>query len=122
MEFWALDLDSWGICDACYGALFDKTPFAYQKAYEWSSRPEEFVKRAAFSLMANLAIDDKQAPDGKFIAYLPVIEQESTDGRNFVKKAVNWALRNIGKRNIFLNAAAIETSGKIHGTGDRTAR
>ena len=122
MERWALDLDSCGICDGWGGALFDKTPFAYQKAHEWSSRPEEFVKRAAFSLIANLAIHDKQALDGKFIAFLPVIEQESTDRRNFVKKAVNWALRNIGKRTVFLNAVAIETARNIHGSHERTAR
>ncbi|MDO9044937.1 MAG: DNA alkylation repair protein [Methanobacteriaceae archaeon] len=110
MENWVLDFDTWDICDQCCMNLFDKTPFAYKKVFVWSKREEEFVKRAAFTLMAVLAVHDKKATNEKFEKFFPVIIRESNDNRNFVKKAVNWALRGIGKRNIVLNKMAIETA------------
>lgn len=113
MEEWAGDFNSWDLCDQCCGNLFDRTEFAYRKAVEWSSREEEFVKRAAFALMAWLAVHDKKASDDPYLQFLPLIEREATDSRNYVKKAVNWALRQIGKRNRNLNAAAIRTAEKI---------
>ena len=113
MERWASEFDSWDLCDQCCSNLFDKTPFAYQKAAEWSAREEEFVKRAGFVLMAALAVHDKKARDDKFIRFLPIIVRESDDERNFVKKAVNWALRQIGKRNKKLNVFAIDTAREI---------
>lgn len=100
MERWAKEFDSWDVCDGCCLNLFDKTPFAFRKATERSRRKEEFVKRAAFSLMAVLAVHDRNLTDEKFEKLLSVIKRESGDSRNFVKKAVNWALRQIVKRNL----------------------
>lgn len=122
MERWVADFDSWDVCDQVCANLFDRTPYAYQKASEWSGREEEFVRRAAFSLMAALASHDKRAPDEKFEAFLPLILQASTDERNFVKKAVNWALRGIGKRNPELNQRAIECARQIAAIDSKTAR
>ncbi len=119
---WVKNIDSWDVCDHCCGNLWDKTPFAYRKAREWSRRPEEFVKRGAFSLMAALAVHDKAAADEAFIQFLPIIKRWSTDERNFVKKAVNWALRQIGKRNCNLNQQAIETAREIQKLKSKTAR
>jgi 3-methyladenine DNA glycosylase AlkD len=122
MERWAAEFDSWDVCDQCCGNLFDKTEFAYRKAVEWAARDEEFVKRAGFALMAWLAFHDKRAPDEAFLAFLPVIKRESADGRNYVKKAVNWALRQVGKRNTALNIMAIEAAREIHATGSKPGR
>ena len=122
MDRWASQFDSWDVCDGCCFDLFDKTPYAYEKAAAWSARPEEFVKRAGFALMAALAVHDKKAPDHRFIELLPIIRREAHDERNFVKKAVNWALRQIGKRNLALNAAAIETAERIRADGTRAGR
>ena len=122
MERWAKDFDSWSIVDGCCGNLFDKTPFAYAKAVEWSCRPEEYVKRAAFVLMATLSVHDKGAEDEEFLKFLPIIKRESTDERNFVRKAVNWALRQIGKRNLRLNEAAVSTAREINMIDSRGAR
>jgi 3-methyladenine DNA glycosylase AlkD len=113
MEKWVKDFDSWDVCDQVCMNLFDKTPFAYKKAMEWSSRKEEFVKRAAFALVASLSVHDKKAKDEDFLKFLPIIKRESTDERNFVRKAVNWALRQIGKRNNKLQKAAIKTAKEI---------
>ena len=113
METWALDFNTWDICDQCCMNLFDKTPFAYKKVFEWSKREEEFVKRAAFTMMAVLAVHDKKAADDSFEQFFPIIIRESNDNRNFVKKAVNWALRQIGKRNLELNKKAIVTAQEI---------
>jgi 3-methyladenine DNA glycosylase AlkD len=121
MEAWALDFDSWDIVDQVCD-LFDKTPFAYPKALQWSSRSEEFVKRAGFALMAGLAVHDKQAADEQLAQFLPVILRESGDERNFVKKAVNWALRNIGKRNAVLHQLACQTAAQLAESSDKTAR
>ena len=122
MDRWAADFDSWDVCDQCCGNLFDKTEFAYRKAVEWAARDEEFVKRAGFALMAWLAFHDKRVPDEAFLAFLPVIKRESIDGRNFVKKAVNWALRHIGKRNAALNITAIQTAKEIQAAGSKPGR
>jgi 3-methyladenine DNA glycosylase AlkD len=122
MDAWVADFDSWDVCDQVCISLFDKTPQAVQKAKEWSGRPEEFVKRAGFALMAALAWHDKKAPDNLFQQFLPFIIRESSDGRNFVKKAVNWALRQIGKRNEVLRLAAIQTAQDIQALGTSAGR
>jgi 3-methyladenine DNA glycosylase AlkD len=113
MEEWVADFNSWDLCDQCCNNLFRMAVDAHEKAVEWSSRDEEFVKRAGFVLMACLAVHDKKATDAEFLEFLPVIKRESVDSRNFVKKAVNWALRQIGKRHLRLNQAAIATAYKI---------
>jgi len=113
MEAWAAAFDSWDVCDQVTSNLFDKTPFAYDKVSAWSAAEDEWVKRAAFSTAAALAVQDKKAPDERFLAILELVRREAGDGRNFVKKAVNWALRNIGKRNAALHAAAIDTAAAI---------
>jgi len=116
MEKWALDFDSWDVCDQTCGNLFDRTEFAIKKAHEWSVRPEEFVKRAGFVLMAGLAVHDKKLEDNVFIEFLVIIKRESCDNRNFVRKAVNWALRNIGKsRNKYLYEKSIRVAEEILG-------
>jgi 3-methyladenine DNA glycosylase AlkD len=122
MEKWAKEFDSWDVCDQVCSSLFDQTKFAYEKAVEWSRRKEEFVKRAGFTLMAALSVHDKEAKDKVFNNFFPIIKREATDGRNYVKKAVNWALRNIGKRNVALNKAAIKTAKEIKKIDSRTAR
>jgi len=122
MDEWVQDFMAWDVCDQVCGNLFDKSPLAWKKPGEWAAREEEFVRRAAFALIACLAWHDKGAADERFIALLPVIQQGSTDDRNFVKKAVSWALRNIGKRNAALNAAAIETAREIQILDSKPAR
>lgn len=122
MEKWAKDFDSWDVVDGCCGNLFDKTPFAVRKAVEWCRRPEEYVKRAGFVLMAELAVHDKQAPNETFMRFLPLISTGASDERNFVKKAVNWALRQIGKRNVALNRAAVQTAEGIGESDSKAAR
>jgi 3-methyladenine DNA glycosylase AlkD len=122
MESWVKDFDSWDVCDQCCMNLFDETRFAYQKAFEWSDREEEFVKRAGFVLMACLAVGDKKAADSQFEQFFPVIQREAGDDRNFVKKAVNWALRQIGKRNVALNRKAVAAAEEIQRLDSRTAR
>jgi len=122
MEEWAADFDSWDVVDGCCGNLFDKTRFAIRKAHEWSKRKEEFVKRAGFVLMAELAVHDKKASNQTFLDFLPATVREAADERNFVKKAVNWALRQIGKRNAVLNAAAIRTCSEIRNSESRCAK
>jgi 3-methyladenine DNA glycosylase AlkD len=122
MERWVLDFDSWDVCDQCCMNLFRKTPFAYKKIWEWGEMEEEFVKRAAFTLIATLAVHDKKADDEKFIELFPLIIRESTDERNYVKKAVNWALRQIGKRNLSLNEKAIALAQEIQKIDSKSAR
>lgn len=122
MEHWVKDINSWDVCDQVCMNLFEKTPLAWKKIRDWSKREEEFVKRTAYSLIACLAWHDKEADDMKFIKLLPVIEFGATDERNFVKKAVNWALRNIGKRNRKLNKAGINTARKIGRINSKAAR
>jgi 3-methyladenine DNA glycosylase AlkD len=122
MERWARDFDSWDVVDGTCCDLFVHATPAWKKAVEWSSRKEEFVKRAAFSLIAYLSYKDKSAPNSKFLRMLKIIHRESRDDRNFVKKSVNWALRNIGKRNPALNRAAIRTAKQIRALDSPTAR
>jgi 3-methyladenine DNA glycosylase AlkD len=122
MENWVKGFDSWDVCDVCCSHLFDRTALAYQKAREWSEREEEFVKRAGFALMAALSVHDKEASDETMAGFLPIIKREAADERNFVKKAVNWALRQIGKRNLNLNEMAIKTAGEIKQIDSRSAR
>ena len=122
MEDWVKGINSWDVCDQVCMNLFEKNQLAWKKIVDWSEREEEFVKRTAFSLIACLAWHDKQASDEKFIELLPVIIREATDERNFVKKAVNWALRNIGKRNLNLNEAAIDTAKEIKRLDSKAAR
>ena len=122
MEAWVVGFNSWDVCDQVCMNLFDKSPLAWKKVRDWAARDEEFVKRAAFALLACIAWHDKKAADEQFIALLPVIKDGSTDNRNFVKKAVSWALRHIGKRNANLNRAALQTAREIAGTDSKAAR
>jgi 3-methyladenine DNA glycosylase AlkD len=122
MDTWAEDFDSWDICDQACTSLFDLSPLAYEKVYQWADHEKEFVKRGAFSLIAGLAVHDKTATDKKFEDFLPIIIKHSVDERNYVKKAVNWALRNIGKRNLHLNKRAIETAKEIQKINSKSAR
>jgi len=122
MEAWVGDFNSWDVCDQVCSNLFDKTPYAWDKAVQWSSRPEEFVRRAGFVLMAALVVHDKRASNEQLAAFFPLIVAQSTDERNFVKKAVNWALRQIGKRNRSLNRLAIGVARQIQEIDSRTAR
>ena len=113
MEEWAAGFDWGDVCDQVTSNLFDRTPFAYDKVRAWSAAEDEWVKRAAFATAAALAVHDKAAPDERFLAILELVRREAGDGRNFVKKAVNWALRNIGKRNAALHTAAIDAAAAI---------
>ncbi len=122
MEGWVKDFDSWDVCDQCLMNLFEKTPFAYQKAVQWSESEPEFIKRAGFVMMARLAVSDKKADDKQFERFLPIIKREADDSRNFVKKAVNWALRQIGKRNMSLNTKAMEAAREIQQMDTRSAK
>ena len=122
MDRWARDFDNWAICDTACFHLFDKTPHAYGKVAVWARRKDEFVKRAAFALIASLALHDKKAPDAPFAKFLPLIERSATDERNFVKKGVSWALRGIGHRNPALKAAALRVARRLAASDDRAAR
>lgn len=122
MEAWVKDFDSWDVCDQCCFNLFSRAPAAYEKAVEWSGREEEFVKRAGFALMARLAWSDKAASDERFEPFFTPIQAASGDGRNFVKKSVSWALRQIGKRNRRLNERAILAAREIQAMDSRSAR
>ena len=122
MDIWANDFSSWDVCDQVCGNLFDRTPYAIDKALEYSRSEKEFVKRTGFVLMAEFAVHDKKADDLEFIRFFPVIEREAWDDRNFVKKAVNWALRQIGKRNPALNYLAVEIAKQIALQNSRSAK
>jgi len=122
MEEWVREFGSWDVCDQVCMNLFEKSSLAIKKIHDWAIRDEEFVKRAAYALIACLAWHDKEAGDGTFTAMFPVIKKGATDERNFVKKAVNWALRNIGKRNPVLNKEAIRTAREIQRLDSRAAR
>jgi 3-methyladenine DNA glycosylase AlkD len=121
MDEWAAAFDSWDVCDQVTSNLFDKTPFAYDKVEEWSASPDDWVKRAAFATAAALAVQDKKAADEPFLHILELCRREAGDDRNYVKKAVNWAVRNIGKRDARLHAAAIGTAEAILAEGERLA-
>ncbi|MBI5358996.1 MAG: DNA alkylation repair protein [Planctomycetes bacterium] len=122
MDRWAGEFDSWDVCDQVCSNLFDKTPFAYEKAVKWSKSKKEFVKRAGYVMMAALSVHDKRANDEKFIGFFPLITAGALDERNFVKKAVNWAVRQIGKRNRNLNKKAIALAKKIQKLDSKSAR
>ena len=122
MDRWAQDFDNWAVCDALCFHLFDKTPHAWQKINQWSRRREEFVKRAAFALIASVALHDKKAPDAPFLRALKLIEREAPDDRNFVKKGVSWGLRGIGHRNKTLNRDAVRLSGRLAASSNPAAR
>jgi 3-methyladenine DNA glycosylase AlkD len=121
-DAWAADLDSWDVCDQLCSNLLDRVPFAWEKAAEWAGREETFVKRAGFVLMCGLAVHDKAAPDEAFEPFLALCEREACDDRNLVRKAVNWAVRQIGKRDAHLNALAIAAAERIHEQGSKSAR
>ncbi len=122
MDRWSRQFDNWAICDTLAFALWDRTPHAWGKVEQWAGRREEFIKRTAFALLWSLTVHDKEAADGQFIRGLALIEKAAADERNFVKKAVNMALRAIGKRNAALNAAAVNTATRLAASPDATAR
>ena len=122
IDQWADDFNSWDLCDQVCGNLFDKSEYAPEKIIAWSARSEEFVKRAAFALIAWSAVHNKKALDDSFLVYLPMILKASDDPRNFVKKAVNWALRQIGKRSAYLHAPALEIALQLETSEHPTAR
>ena len=122
MDRRARGFDNWAICDALCFHLFDRTPHAWGKIEQWSTRREEFVKRAAFALLASVALHDKDAPDAPFRRALRLVERGATDERNFVKKGVSWALRSIGERNPALNADAVKTATKLAASSDPSSR
>ncbi|MEO8575821.1 MAG: DNA alkylation repair protein [Gemmatimonadales bacterium] len=122
MDRQAREFDNWAICDALCFHLYDKTPHAWAKIEEWGGQKPEFVKRAGFALLASVALHDKKAPDAPFLKSLRLIEREATDDRNFVRKAVNWALRGVGGRNPVLFDAAREVAKRLAASDDSTAR
>jgi 3-methyladenine DNA glycosylase AlkD len=122
MDRWARDFDNWAVCDTLCFHLFDRTPHAWAKVRQWSGRRAEFVRRAGFALLAALALHDKRAPDAAFLRLLPLAEAAADDERNFVKKAVSWALRSVGRRNPQLRAEVRALAGRLRATGDPTAR
>ena len=122
MDRWARDFDNWGICDTVCFHLFDRTRHAWSKCESWANRKEEFVKRAAYALMACLALHDKKADDKEFLRYLPLIERAASDERNFVKKGVSWALRSIGRRSPALNEAAVGVAERLALSPEPAAR
>jgi 3-methyladenine DNA glycosylase AlkD len=122
MDRWCRDFDSWAICDTACFHLFDRTPYAFAKVDAWADRPEEFVKRAAFALLASVALHDKTSPDAPFSRALALIAEAATDDRNFVKKAVSWALRSIGKRNPVLGRAAVTLATRLAASENKATR
>lgn len=122
MDRWCRDFDNWGMCDTLCFALFDRTPHAWSRVAQWSTKRAEFVKRAAFALLASLAVHDKQAPDAPFLDALPLIEQAASDERHLVRKGVSWALRTTGRRNSTLNAAALDVARRLAASPDAAAR
>jgi 3-methyladenine DNA glycosylase AlkD len=122
MDRWSRDFDNWGICDTACFHLFDRTPHAWRKVTSWSRRSDEFGKRAAFALLASLALHDKSASDEKFVRCLPLIERGAADDRNFVKKGVSWALRLIGRRNASLNTVAVALARRLAASPQAASR
>ena len=122
MDRWVKDFDSWDVCDQACLSLFDKSPLAWQKIPRWAGREQEFVKRAAFALIAGLAWHDKQAADQRFTDLFPILMKGADDDRNYVKKAVSWAIRNIGKRNPKLNRAAVKLAKDIQRMDSKASR
>jgi 3-methyladenine DNA glycosylase AlkD len=122
MDSWANDFDSWDICDQACTSLFDRSPVVWKKIFQWAECKKEFVKRGAFALLAGLAVHDKEASDNKFERCALLIKENSVDDRNYVKKAINWALRNIGKRNISLNIKMIKLAKDILTIDSKSAK
>jgi 3-methyladenine DNA glycosylase AlkD len=122
MNKWAKDFASWDICDQCCSNLFDKTPYAFDKIFEWTKSKEEFIKRAGFVLMATISVHNKKIEDVELLDFFPVMEREAFDDRNFVKKAVNWALRQMGKRSRFLFGEAVEVAERIAKQNSKSAK
>jgi 3-methyladenine DNA glycosylase AlkD len=122
MDRWCRDFDNWAICDTACFALFDRTPHAWRKVAQWARRRDEFGKRAAFALLWSLTVHDRRAGDEPFARGLRLIEQAATDERNFVKKAVNMALRAVGKRNPALTAAAVTVARRLAASPQAAAR
>jgi 3-methyladenine DNA glycosylase AlkD len=122
MDRWAADFDNWAICDTIGFHLFDRTPHAWGRLGPWSRRREEFVKRAAFALVAGLALHDRTTPDVRFLKTLPLVERAARDDRNFVKKGVSWGLRSVGHRSAVLHAAAVELAGRLASSAEPPAR
>jgi len=122
MNKWVKDFNSWDIVDGTCSNLFRKTPFAIEKILEWCERKEEYIRRASFSLICYVAVHDKKRDDKEFLQFLPLIKKHSVDERNFVKKAVNWALRTIGKRSKFLNKKALKLAKEIKAIDSKSAR
>ncbi len=122
MDRWCRDFDSWAIVDTLCFHLFDRSPHAWAKVESWSDRRDEFGKRAAFALLACLALHDRHTDDDPFLEGLRLVEQASVDDRNFVKKGVNWALRAVGERNARLNAAAVEVARRLAESSNATPR
>ena len=122
MDRWCRAFDNWGICDTVCFVLFDRTPYAFAKVAQWSGRREEFIKRAAFALLASLALHDQTAADRQFVACLPMIERAAADERNFVKKGVSWALRSVGRRNAAMNAEAVAVARRLAAAPDAASR
>ena len=122
MDRWCRDFDNWGVCDTVCFKLFDQTPHAYEKVRRWSARRDEFVKRAAFALLASLALHDKRAGDEAFVACLPLIEAAAADDRNFVKKGVSWALRSVGRRNAALRQRSLDLARRLAASANPAAR
>jgi 3-methyladenine DNA glycosylase AlkD len=122
MDRWAADFDSWDLCDQVSMKLFARTPYVGEKVRQWAEDEREFVRRAAFALIAGYTVHAKKAPDAEFLAFLPIIEKHATDPRNYVRKAVNWALRQIGKRSLALHRPALALAERLAASDDRTAR
>jgi len=122
MDAWCRDFDNWAICDTACFHLFDRTPHAWKKLAAWAKSKDEFVRRAAFALLASLSVHDKLAEDALFERGLELVERAAEDERNFVKKAVNWALRSVGKRNAALHAKAVAVSERLAASQNPTAR
>ena len=122
MDRWARDFDNWAICDHACFHLFDRTPHAWRKIAQWSKSREEFVKRAAFALLASVALHDKQAPDAPFLKALPLVERGATDERNFVKKGVSWALRGVGRRNAAVHGPSVAVARRLAASESPAAR
>jgi 3-methyladenine DNA glycosylase AlkD len=122
MDAWAADFNSWDLCDQACMKLFAATPFVADKVAKWAKDDREFVRRAAFATIAGYTVHAKKAPDTEFLAFLPIIEADATDPRNFVRKAVNWALRQIGKHSMALHAPALKLAKELAASDDKTAR
>jgi 3-methyladenine DNA glycosylase AlkD len=122
MDRWCRDFDNWGICDTTCFALFDRTPYGFSKVRQWAPRREEFVRRAAFALVASLALHDQTSDDRAFLACFPIIERAATDDRNFVKKGVSWALRSVGSRNLLLHRRALALAKRLASSKTAAAR